>query len=73
MKIYRIEICCSDDSCTEFWFNKPISDFYLDRKKAEAELAKYKNYNSRQLEILADVIYVGDNKPYIEEYNVIID
>ena len=71
MKIYRIEIWCSDDSCQEFWFDKHLSDFYLNIDDAQKELSKYANMTERQLERACDVINVSVNKPRIVEYNVI--
>jgi hypothetical protein len=70
-KIYRIEIWCSDDSCTEFWFDKPLSDFYTDKKVAENELKKYDGLNSDELASKCDVLYVGINKPNIVEYDLL--
>ena len=30
-KIYQIRIWCCDDGCSEFWFDKELSPFYLNR------------------------------------------
>lgn len=70
-KIYRIEVWGSDDSCTEYWGSYPISDFYIDKEKAERKLKRLKKLTKKQLKDLADVVSVGTEKPYIEEYDLI--
>lgn len=73
IKIYRIEVCASNDSCTEFWSRYPVSDFYSNKEKAEREWERLKKLTREELEDLADVLYIGDNKPYLEEYDLIED
>ena len=64
--IYQIRIWCSNDNCTEFWYDKELSDYYANRDDAEKELSKYNNLTPSQLEKKCKVICVGENKPYIE-------
>ena len=63
--IYQIRIWCSNDNCTEFWYEKELSDYYVNRDDAEKELSKYNNLTPSQLERKCEVIYVGVNRPYI--------
>jgi hypothetical protein len=70
-KIYRIEIWCSDDSCEEFWFDKPLSPFYDNLDEAENELKKYDGLTGRELEIKCEVCSVRKNKPRICEYELL--
>ena len=71
-KIYRIEIWASEDSCEESWYAHELSDFFLDKEKAEAELAKYDGLTRRELEDKFDTfVSVRDNKPYIAEYELV--
>lgn len=71
IKIYRVEVWASDDSCIEYWNSYPISDFYLNKEKAERELERLKKLTREELEDLADVRYVGDTGAYLEEYDLI--
>lgn len=70
-KIYRIEVWASDDSCTEYWGNYPVSDFYLNKEKAERKLKRLKKLTKKQLEDLANVVCIGTEKPYIQDYDLI--
>lgn len=70
-KIYQIRIWCCDDGCCEFWFDKELSPFYLNREDAEKVLKKYENKTSSQLAKMCDVLYVGVNKPIIQEFDLI--
>lgn len=70
-KIYQIRIWCCDDGCSEFWFDKELSPFYLNRVDAEKALKKYENKTSSQLAKMCDVLYVGVNKPIIQEFDLI--
>lgn len=70
-KVYRIEIWCSDDSCTEFWFDKPLSPFYAKKEMALTHLQKYDGLSSDELCRMANVIEVCDHKPKIVEYDVL--
>ena len=69
-EIYRVEICASDDNCEEYWRLFPISDFYANKEDAENERDKYSNFSSRELENLANVCSVRNNKPQVVEYNI---
>ena len=64
--IYQIRIQCSNDNRTEFWYEKELSDYYVNRDDAEKELSKYNNLTPSQLERKCKVICVGVNRPYIE-------
>lgn len=72
-KIYRIEVWGSDDSCAEYWNSYPISNFYLSREKAEKRLARLKKLTKKELVKLANIVSIGTEKPYIEEYDLIKD
>jgi len=83
MKIYRAEICGSNDSCTEFWEFLPITPFYTSKEAAERTIADMKGLKGRALEDAiamnrskyneARGAYFGDNQPKIEEYDVMED
>ena len=64
--IYQIRIWCSDDNCTEFQYEKELSDYYVNRDDAEKELSRYDGLTPSQLARKCKVICVGENKPYIE-------
>ena len=70
IKIYRIEVWASDNSCTEYWNSYPVLDFYIDKEKAERKLNRLNKLTREELEELANVIYVG-NGPYIQDYDLI--
>lgn len=77
-KIYRAEICGSQDSCTEFWEYFPLGDFHTTREGAEKEIEELKGLKGRELEKAVDkkfgaYAYFADNKPHIEEYDLIED
>lgn len=69
-KIYRLEICASNDSCEEYWEFIPLSEFYNNREDVERIKKKYENLNSRELEKLANVLSVRSNKPQVIEYTL---
>ena len=77
MKIYRAEICGSQDSCAEFWEFIPITDFHTAKEGVEKEIEHLKGLEGYDLEkALArmDVFaYFGNNKPRIEEYDIVED
>ena len=77
MKIYRAEICGSQDSCMEFWECLPITDFHTTREGVEKEIAHLKDLKGRDLENALEkmdvIAYFGDNKPTIEEYDIVED
>ena len=77
MKIYRAEICGSQDSCTEFWECLPITDFHTTREGVEKEIAHLKDLKGCDLEKALEKMHVfayfGDNKPTIEEYDIVED
>lgn len=68
--IFRVEICATDDSCQEFWSCYPLSPFYERRSDAESKLKEFETYTQSQLEEAADVLYVSNNRPTIEEYEL---
>ena len=70
MKIYRIEIYGSCDSCTEFWEYFPLTDFYLNKNKAEMIFEKIKGLKSIEIEEEIGA-YVGGNRPELQEYELI--
>lgn len=69
-KIYQIRLWCSDDSCEEFWFDKELSDYFLNLTDAQEELKKYDGMSSAEIEKVCDVISVRSNRPRIEEFNL---
>ena len=78
-KIYRAEILGSNDCCTEFWEFIPLTDFYTSKERVEKEIEEFKELSGSKLE---NAIYnkfkvscttFGDNKPFIEEYDLIED
>ena len=70
MKIYRIEIYGSCDSCTEFWECFPLTDFYSNKNQAEMILEKIEGLKSIEIEEEIGA-YVGGNRPEIQEYELI--
>lgn len=70
MTIYRIEILVSYDSCTEFWENVPLTDFYTSRAKAENELKRLRELPKNQLYRLSHGGYFSSNIPVIEAYDL---
>ena len=71
IKIYQIRVWCCDDGCQEFWFDKELSDFCLNKEMLEKKLNKYKDKTSEQLAKMCDVVAVGVNKPRIVEFYLI--
>lgn len=65
--VYQIRIWCCDDSCSEFWFDKELSDLYEDRDEAEKELGKYLGMSQAELEKKCEVCCVSENRPRIVE------
>lgn len=73
MKIYRIEICVSHDSCSEFWENYPLTDFISNKANAEKELERCKKLTTNEIRNLTRCGYAADNKPTLETYDLITD
>lgn len=73
MKIYRIEICVSHDSCSEFWENYPLTDFISNKAKAEKELERCKKLTPNEITHLTYAGYASDNRPTLETYDLITD
>ena len=78
MKIYRAEICGSQDSCTEFWEYIPLTDFHTTKEVVEKKIAHLKGMKGIDLErtIMREFdvnAYFGNNVPIIEEYDVVED
>lgn len=69
--IYRVEIWCSEDADTEHWSYFPLSSFYANKEEVEKELEKFSKLSKNELERITG--FVGDNRPKIMEYEVIID
>ena len=68
--LYQICIWCSDDTCEEFWYEKPLSPIYHSKEIAEIELTKYDNKTSEELAEMCEVCSVGGNKPYINTIEI---
>lgn len=73
MKIYRIEICVSHDSCSEFWEYYPLTDFIANKAMAEKELERCKKLTPNEIAHLTAAGYASDNKPTLETYDLITD
>lgn len=71
--IFQIRIWCSDDSCSEFWFDKELSNYYANPLDAKKELSKYEGKSKSELERICEVMDVGSNKPRIVELMLILD
>lgn len=68
MKIYRIEICVSHDSCNEFFESYPLTDFMANKEKAENELKRCKELLDIEIKHLTCGGYAGGNRPSLETY-----
>lgn len=79
MVIYRAEIWCSFDSCTEFWESCPLGDFHTTREGAERDIEPLRGLKRDKLEKAMGLIkgfrtgWPGDNTPKVEVYDLIED
>lgn len=79
MVIYRAEIWCSFDSCTEFWESCPLGDFHTTEEGARQDIKHLEGLKGEQLENAMSLMrgfrtgWPGSNTPKIEAYNLIED
>lgn len=70
MKIYRIEICASNDKHEFGWGMKKLTDFFTDKNMAEMALSKYNAMTREELEEIAKAVSIRNNRPQLVEYEL---